>query len=126
MLFDLKTPWTASGDPAGSGGVVISDAEGTHLFTAENALAAHGDPVMRQAGQDLAGPLAAVVLGAPQLLQAALLTLARCKGQRLPDGGYRIEATDYEAIRSGIAVCLNPVVIDRPAARPPAALRVVS
>ena len=126
MLFDLKTPWTASGDPAGAGGVVISDAEGTHLFTVENAFAAHGDPVMRKAGQDLAGPLAALALGAPQLLQAALLTLARCQRQRLPDGGYRIDATDYEAIRSSIGVCLNPVVIARPEPRQAPTLRVVS
>ena len=111
MFFDLKTPWRAeaSADPAD--GFRILDAEGDHVLTAPNSQAGSCDPVLLRAGRDLAAPLAAVALAAPELLRAAMLILAASRS--IPPGGaidsLILTGATYDRLREAVALALRPV-----------------
>lgn len=111
MFFDLKTPWRAeaSADPAE--GIRILDAEDTHVLTIANSQAGSGDPILLRAGLDLAAPLAAVALAAPELLRAAGLILAASRS--VPPGAaidsLILTGSTYDHLRRAFALALTPV-----------------
>ncbi|WP_433934485.1 hypothetical protein [Brevundimonas diminuta] len=111
MFFDLKTPWRAeaSADPAD--GFRILDVEGVHVLTAPNSQAGSCDPVLLRAGRDLAAPLAAIAIAAPELLRAAMLILAASRS--VPPGAQLerlvLTGATYDQLRQAVALALRPV-----------------